>query len=61
MFAKTTCFTKVRLCFITRKRKSLHYLMKCGGTRMAEARVPKVDTSGEIKVAGGGGCRLDGV
>jgi hypothetical protein len=35
--------------------------MKCDGTRMTEARVPKVDTSGEIEVAGGGGCRLDRV
>jgi hypothetical protein len=35
--------------------------MKCGGTRMAEALVLKVDTGGEIKVAGGDGCRLDRV
>jgi hypothetical protein len=28
---------------------------------MAEARVPKVDTGGESEVAGGGGCRMDGV
>jgi hypothetical protein len=28
---------------------------------MAEACVPKVNTGGESKVAGGGGCRLDGV
>jgi hypothetical protein len=28
---------------------------------MAEARVPKVDTSGESEVVGGGGCRLDGI
>jgi hypothetical protein len=28
---------------------------------MAKARVPNVDTGGESEVAGGGGCRLDGV
>jgi hypothetical protein len=26
---------------------------------MAEARVPKIDTSGESEVVRGGGCRLD--
>jgi hypothetical protein len=35
--------------------------MKCGGAGMAEARVPEVDTGGESKVVGGGGCGLDGV
>jgi hypothetical protein len=35
--------------------------MKCGGARMAKARVPEVDTGGESEVTGGGGCGLDGV
>ena len=39
----------------------MHYLTKCVGAGMAEARVPEVDTGGEGEMAGGGGGLLDRV
>jgi hypothetical protein len=56
MFAETTCFTRMSIHFITCKRKSSNYLTESGGARMAEARVPEVDTGGEGEATGGGGA-----
>src|SRR3954463_7073941 len=39
----------------------MQYVTESGGARMAEARVPKVDTGGEGEVAGGGGGGHDRV
>jgi hypothetical protein len=50
-----TCFTRMRLYFITSEIKTLHYLVKCSGARVAKARVPEIDTGGESEVVGGSG------
>jgi hypothetical protein len=44
----------MRLYFITRKRKSLHYLVECSGAVVAKARLLEINNGKESEVVGGG-------